>query len=760
MRARHLALLCAAALAGCAADDGAADHDSGSAAGDAAAIGAPDAALEDAGATPGDPDGTTGATGDTGQDMTGGDTAPTGDTASAGEDADVAAPPSDATGGDGGDGSGGTLPEDALLVDASWLDGPLLYGLSADPDAPISAIGQSAAGIEPMLVRVIVDGDLASIRVVDPSTGEAVPGPDGLVESYPASSTADGQIALALGAPVTSVSIQLYQACAYEVTASMPAGEPAIGDGLLTWPLLETFKSNGCDYGGLPTSLGVNVHWLRRLDANPGFEPRQADESSPFGWFRVAGEGAERITRLPIGPDTEDGSIVYMTSEAFPPDLLPTVTDVLEAWNDALEEVAGVRPFAHEVAPDWIIPWDPRVRFIAWDPSKTQGAVAPFAADPYTGEMFSTRVLLWMGDMGSLVEKYTEFFEKHPDAAWIPVTETPTGMSLSPADDGALPPRVLRRKPLPMRPFGPREIREAWLATGMSLPPEELAREILAQFLVHEIGHNLGLRHNFKGSMDQEHHPEDAPSTTVMDYVVGLGRPGTYDVDAMREGYGAAPADPPAYLYCSDEGVALDPGCAQWDYGHPMASTLATLDSIAAGIDPGASWSSLDGQSQDEQWGDLFRRARQFINSEYEAWDPEAPLSMTDELLGRVVCEPGCATHPWFRAELALYLLYTKHVVQVWWEPGGDSQWFDFPALTEAQAVAVLDGLFTVITTPGEPLLLKQTIIKKLPTSKVPGAPELLDALEEHFMAIAEPSAEDTATLATIKNTKAQAGQG
>lgn len=671
--------------------------------------------------------------------------------ATAGEVPDTSAPdatdvgaPDDTSAPDVADAS---TPPSALLFDAAWLDEVLLYGISSDPDSPLSAIGQSAAGIAPLLVRVVVEGEVCAIRVAD-GAGAPMPGPDALVESYPCEAV-EGGAAPSFAKPVATVEIQLTKSCTYAVTATLVAGEPAIGDGLLTWPLLETFTPKGCQGYGLPPSLGVNVHWLRRLDANPSFAARAVDPTVPYGFFQVGSDEAPLITRLPIEADTTDGSIVYYTSAAFPPHLLSTMVAVLEAWNDTLEEVAGVRPFAHQVAEDWLIPWDPRYRFIAWDPSKTQGAVAPFDADPLTGEMFATRVLLWMGDMEQLVAKYVAYLEKYPDAPWIGSgAPAPTGLALPAGGD--LPPRVLRRQVWPARPFGLREVREAWLATGRSLPPDELAREILAQFLVHELGHNLGLRHNFKGSLDKEHHPEDAPSTTVMDYVVGLGRPGAYDRDAMRFGYGVADAGPP-YLYCTDEDVPIDPGCARWDAGHPVAWVLGALDAIAAQIDPGASAASLNTKAEEQQWGELFTRARQFVNTDYEAWDPGAPLPMVDELLGRVLCEPGCETHPWLRSQLALYLLYTKHAVQTW---DGDVQWHDFPPLDEAQAASVLGGLYTVVTTPEEPLSLKLAIIAKLPTANVPGASELLDALAEHFATLGEPTEEDGIVLAAIAKAK------
>jgi hypothetical protein len=97
----------------------------------------------------------------------------------------------------------------------------------------------------------------------------------------------------------------------------------------------------------------------------------------------------------------------------------------------------------------------------------------------------------------------------------------------------------------------------------------------VAHMIVHEIGHDLGLRHNFKGSL-----VEDAPgSSSVMDYTVFETRiaqgatVGAYDVDAVRYLYGLSP-DLPTQPFCTDDTTSLDPDCQRFDTGaDPFAVT-------------------------------------------------------------------------------------------------------------------------------------------------------------------------------------------
>lgn len=118
---------------------------------------------------------------------------------------------------------------------------------------------------------------------------------------------------------------------------------------------------------------------------------------------------------------------------------------------------------------------------------------------------------------------------------------------------------------------------------------------------IHEVGHNLGLRHNFAGSEDEAHfytHDElkhlgvnsemGSPYASMMEYtkseLTSLRVPGKYDIAALRYGYAQKvalqdgsivdvkdklPADLTleVFEFCSDEGVSLNPNCNRFDEG-------------------------------------------------------------------------------------------------------------------------------------------------------------------------------------------------
>ncbi|WP_394840492.1 zinc-dependent metalloprotease [Pendulispora rubella] len=83
---------------------------------------------------------------------------------------------------------------------------------------------------------------------------------------------------------------------------------------------------------------------------------------------------------------------------------------------------------------------------------------------------------------------------------------------------------------------------------------------------MHEVGHTLGLRHNFKGSLLPL--PQES---SVMDYVDdadavanGGEHPGPYDYAAVRFLYGLSSSEP-AQTFCTDEDVEVDPTCMVYD---------------------------------------------------------------------------------------------------------------------------------------------------------------------------------------------------
>ncbi|MFZ4734585.1 MAG: zinc-dependent metalloprotease [Bradymonadia bacterium] len=101
---------------------------------------------------------------------------------------------------------------------------------------------------------------------------------------------------------------------------------------------------------------------------------------------------------------------------------------------------------------------------------------------------------------------------------------------------------------------------------------------------IHEFGHNLGLRHNFYGSVDAAYQRENEISASVMDYVSPIEEAeaerqwGRYDELALQWIYGNAEKRAAALeekpLYCTDEHRLRSPMCRAFDLGITPAQVV------------------------------------------------------------------------------------------------------------------------------------------------------------------------------------------
>lgn len=333
-----------------------------------------------------------------------------------------------------------------------------------------------------------------------------------------------------------------------------------------------TYGSGGtAEFDTVPDSRGatVNVHYSISLLPQNSYRPRLAD--SRVGYFVTALKDfsqkvdEDRFVRYinrwqlekadasaAVSPPKKP--IVFWIERTVPFRHRQAIREGIEAWNEAFEKAGFASAIEVRQQPD-AADWDPEdvnYNTFRWITAGQSFAMGPSRVNPRTGQILDADII-FDGD-------FLQF--------WRQQYETFTPQSVAQLTGG-----------LPARPEGhggerclchlfDGHARETALAAtalavnaGGGLSEQEkdkLVTQGLKLVTMHEVGHTLGLRHNFKGSAyrsladfnDVAKTSRDGASTSVMDYIpaniMPAGKPqgeyyaahlGPYDMWAIEYGY-------------------------------------------------------------------------------------------------------------------------------------------------------------------------------------------------------------------------------
>lgn len=298
---------------------------------------------------------------------------------------------------------------------------------------------------------------------------------------------------------------------------------------------------------------------------------------------RVKTATAQRFRR----PETGQTIDWYVTGN-IPVDYIPAVRDGIEAWNRYSQKMWN-RDFMRfkGILPAGVKIGDPRYNVINWDSVvDASSAYESQAADPETGLQSHSLIYLpyaW-------VEIGKEYWQKGE------LSQDRTA-SLKKALEQV---RFLDRK-ININCFNEGEMN---LSLQMRETPDAFAKELLKGVLFHEVGHALGLAHNFKGSLSYD--PDVAGSlfsSSIMDYNQyqiehgAFDQPGSstgplleYDRQILsvlyNDGADVKPTDVIA-PHCDDAAAdskrgGVDPFCIRYDAGQDPTLQLARTYALIA----------------------------------------------------------------------------------------------------------------------------------------------------------------------------------
>jgi hypothetical protein len=302
--------------------------------------------------------------------------------------------------------------------------------------------------------------------------------------------------------------------------------------------------------------------------------------------------------------------IVFYIDRTVPHEYRQAVREGIEGWNKAFDAAGWRNAVQAREAPEdsaWSAE-DMRYSTVRWSAAHSMGyAIGPSQVDPRTGEILNADILISASFVNWWSQAYEEFVG--PDALLERLRgHDPLHRHLPPHLSGRLcvaasgKAHELRLQHLALAAFG--------AIDGAGPLPEAYLHDAIRDLVLHEVGHTLGLRHNFRGSSaipferlhDRDFVRRHGLTLSVMDYAavnIALDpaeqgyyanpEVGSYDVWAIRYGYTRPPGDDagaeralvraiagesthPLHAYNTDEDthlgpMALDPRSNVWDLG-------------------------------------------------------------------------------------------------------------------------------------------------------------------------------------------------
>jgi hypothetical protein len=368
------------------------------------------------------------------------------------------------------------------------------------------------------------------------------------------------------------------------------------------------------DGRGIP--IGVHYSIVAPPDRDPKFVPRLADDRvgyfitarKRYGNDRVSSPFERFIERWNLG----NGPITFYLTNEIPAEYRSTVRRGILAWNDTFAKIGHPNAIVVKDPPSDPA-WDPddaRYTTVRWITSDQPNfsAYSPHVSDPDTGQIIRAEVVIDGESLRAIKRGYIDRVLPAQRARANAYALDGDRLAVDPqsADDDAADLRTqectLEEDSVAQAALGSMLLAQNPRVT--SADRERYAQEWLFDTVMHEVGHTLGLRHNFEGSTvyseRQLHDPAftraHGTTASVMDYTpANIAAPGERQADYFPTHLGAYDYWAVEYGYRSFPNVR-----SSADEAVPLARIAArsTEPGHAYGTDEDASSISIDPRIQ------------------------------------------------------------------------------------------------------------------------------------------------------------------
>ena len=479
---------------------------------------------------------------------------------------------------------GSQVPMDRDGLGGRWLFGSMIEA-SSSPEINI------AFGAKMHMVRFAIEQQQLVVYKDDPTVPEGPGITEEIINRYPCSAQG-GQLSVDLTKPEVNHAVVRFGDASWQVTSGGQVFDLTAEADYIGW--VEKFICIPTSGEDKPITLFLRFFFKRHAKSE-SYQPRAYNDqdNSKFGYFRTSVKLLNQLQE-PVSVDVINRHditkpITYYIHPIMPEKFREAVREGILSWNDVFEATNGVRPIEVLIGEANQLPSDIRYKVIYWvdhiTPGGGGGAYGPSTTDPMTGEILDGDVVIFGRNwVASLTKQFREAQAAQQAAS---------------ADENAINTSTQERKPLTISYAGGATL--VFEARGFDPDMDKMATEMLTDenrpsdldtflceyfkgVMCHEVGHTLGLRHNFSASADTANLSEGQVSTSIMDYINfnKMTLPGVYDYAAIAYGY-----DGDASFYAdknlrffTDEHAGLVPDCNQFDEGDPYEYYLKRFEGL------------------------------------------------------------------------------------------------------------------------------------------------------------------------------------